>query len=773
VLRKPISFFFLLMVGFVMLPVCAGAQTATESVLYSFCGPATCPAEGDVPKTYSGPIQAADGNFYGNAGVNIYKLTPSGTVTSIPVSTGDGYQVSPGLIQASDGNFYGSLQNASGGVLSIFQLTPGGTVTTIYDNLGASAALTQGADGKLYGIWAPEGGTFFSTTLAGNYTQLYQFCDADYPPEGGCTFGSDPIGSVLQGADGNFYGVMTSLGSNGCSNCGGIFGLTPSGSAYTVIGFNYAAGPASQLLVEDSSGGFYGTTGTGQYSYGAVFLNSTQIYAFCGDGPCGVNGYDPNAGVIFGPDGNLYGTTLYGGTGYYGTVFKLTPAGALTTIYNFCSLANCADGSTPVGSLTLGSDGNIYGVTSAGGANNGGVIFKLALTPTLAAPVQLALSPATVDPGNPATLSWSVPNAYSTTAQQCYAFVQNGATGAGTWTGLQTGTLTNGIYSGSATITPTVAGAYTYALTCGGTESGFATLQVGGAKSATTTTLSSNSPVVLGGLVTLRAASTTAQSVGPLTGTVAFSYGSLSLGTVSLSNGAAGLNVTAQGIPTGTYPITASYSGDSNYQPSVGTANVTVLGYATGTNLTASTAQVTQGQAVTLLAAVARSSVSGMPSGNVTFSYGSSVLGTAKLVGGAASFTASTNGSIPPGTYAVTAKYGGDATDQSSVSAPVNVTVIAATSTSLTVSPTTVPKNSAVMLTSVVARKYDAGVPTGSVTFSVGSHFLGTQALDGTGTAVVNASSVGIAAGTYPVTATYSGDAANAASSATVDVTVE
>jgi hypothetical protein len=62
--------------------------------------------------------------------------------------------------------------------------------------------------------------------------------------------------------------------------------------------------------------------------------------------------------------------------------------------------------------------------------------------------------------------------------QQCYAFVQGGATGAGTWTGLQTGALANNVYGGSATITPTVAGTYTYALTCGGIESGFATLTV-------------------------------------------------------------------------------------------------------------------------------------------------------------------------------------------------------------------------------------------------------------------------------------------------------
>jgi len=81
------------------------------------------------------------------------------------------------------------------------------------------------------------------------------------------------------------------------------------------------------------------------------------------------------------------------------------------------------------------------------------------------------------------TLDWSVANTYSGTLQQCYAFIQSTANGGGTWTGLQTGTFDSTKtppYSGSATITPTLEGTYTYALTCGGMESGFATLTVTG-----------------------------------------------------------------------------------------------------------------------------------------------------------------------------------------------------------------------------------------------------------------------------------------------------
>jgi hypothetical protein len=96
-----------------------------------------------------------------------------------------------------------------------------------------------------------------------------------------------------------------------------------------------------------------------------------------------------------------------------------------------------------------------------------------------------------VPPNTPVTLTWQVLNAFSITAQQCAAFVQGSPAGAGVgnWTGVQAGTLTNGIYSGSARITPTANGTYTYALTCGGKQTGFATLVVSNPDSITTTAL--------------------------------------------------------------------------------------------------------------------------------------------------------------------------------------------------------------------------------------------------------------------------------------------
>jgi uncharacterized repeat protein (TIGR03803 family) len=82
-------------------------------------------------------------------------------------------------------------------------------------------------------------------------------------------------------------------------------------------------------------------------------------------------------------DGNLYGTTVYGGTADKGTVYRITTAGTMTTLYNFCSLSACADGSEPFFGLTLGTDGNLYGTTNFGGTDNFGTIFKITLNGTL------------------------------------------------------------------------------------------------------------------------------------------------------------------------------------------------------------------------------------------------------------------------------------------------------------------------------------------------------------------------------------------------------
>src|SRR5260370_1090715 len=96
----------------------------------------------------------------------------------------------------------------------------------------------------------------------------------------------------------------------------------------------------------------------------------------------GANGAYPETGLVLGTDGNFYGMTTAGGTrnncsGGCGTVFKITPPGTLTTLYSLCTQSGCPDGYVPDAVLVQATDGNLYGTTSAGGANGYGTIFKI------------------------------------------------------------------------------------------------------------------------------------------------------------------------------------------------------------------------------------------------------------------------------------------------------------------------------------------------------------------------------------------------------------
>src|SRR5215467_9815788 len=91
----------------------------------------------------------------------------------------------------------------------------------------------------------------------------------------------------------------------------------------------------------------------------------------------GADGAMPiNVTLVQGANGDLYGTTDYGGAFGFGTIFKLTSGGKLTTLYSFCQQNNCADGANPAAGLALGRDGHLYGVTVEGGTANAGTIFK-------------------------------------------------------------------------------------------------------------------------------------------------------------------------------------------------------------------------------------------------------------------------------------------------------------------------------------------------------------------------------------------------------------
>jgi uncharacterized repeat protein (TIGR03803 family) len=211
-------------------------------------------------------------------------------------------------------------------------------------------------------------------------TTLYNFCS-----QPGCTDGARPqYGELVQATDGNFYGTTRDGGSNGG---GTVFRMTPSGALTTLYSFcsqtNCADGGAPYAgLVQAIDGNFYGTTNLGGANDGGTVFKITPagtlttLYNFCSGENCS-DGVVLYAGLVQAKDGNFYGTTYLGGAHNGGTVFKITPAGTLTTLYSFCSQTNCTDGSSPRGRLVEAGDENFYGTTSLGGANGGGTVFKL------------------------------------------------------------------------------------------------------------------------------------------------------------------------------------------------------------------------------------------------------------------------------------------------------------------------------------------------------------------------------------------------------------
>lgn len=208
-------------------------------------------------------------------------------------------------------------------------------------------------------------------------TTLHSFCAVS-----GCPDGLQPQGDLTQGMDGNLYGTTT-FGGN-CSwnslGCGTVFRITLNGVLTTLHTFCSLSGcpdgrePLSGLI-QGTDGYLYGTTNFGgAHQYGTIFKITpkgalTTLYSFSGN-----DGVEPAGHLTQASDGNLYGMTQGGGTGSYpgGTVFKLTTKGALTTLYTFpCTVNSCPDGGQPLGALAQGTDGNFYGTTYVGGDYSG------------------------------------------------------------------------------------------------------------------------------------------------------------------------------------------------------------------------------------------------------------------------------------------------------------------------------------------------------------------------------------------------------------------
>ena len=284
-----------------------------------------------------------------------------------------------GVIQAADGYLYGATLTggandlALGGDGTVFKMSTNGTFAWSfsfgYTNGAAPAAgLVQAGDGNLYGATTTGGqsgfGTIFRITPGGALTTIYNFT--------GKADGGDPEATLCLGSDGYLYG---STSTNETGSLGGTVFKMDTNGAFTwnvPLTTNIGTVPLGGL-VQGAGGNLYGTASEGGTNggYGAVFMLTTNgvpanLYSFTG----GTDGGTPFGGLVQGTDGQLYGTTSAGGdltlnSGFGdGTLFKVTTNGVLTTLVAF----EGTNGASPEGSLFMAADGNYYGTANAGGA---------------------------------------------------------------------------------------------------------------------------------------------------------------------------------------------------------------------------------------------------------------------------------------------------------------------------------------------------------------------------------------------------------------------
>jgi uncharacterized repeat protein (TIGR03803 family) len=306
------------------------APDGTETVVYSFG------AVGDGTNPHGSLIQGSDGSFYGVTAYGgayghgvAFVLSASG-IESVLYSFGGGVDAADpygSLLQANDGNFYGtSVHGGSFGAGTVFRLSAQGAETVLHSFGGSGdgqtpfGSLIQASDGNLYGMTAAGGdyssGVAFRMTLLGAETLLHSF--------GSGTDGANPAGSLVQGSDGNFYGLTRD---------GGVYGM---GAVVELSG----AGTESVLV-----------------SLGAD-----------------ADGANPFGDLVAASDGYFYALARNGGAGGAGAVLQIAYGGTEAVVYSF---GTSPDGAAPYGSLTETADGSLYGMTSAGGSGGAGTVFRV------------------------------------------------------------------------------------------------------------------------------------------------------------------------------------------------------------------------------------------------------------------------------------------------------------------------------------------------------------------------------------------------------------
>jgi uncharacterized repeat protein (TIGR03803 family) len=377
------------------------------SVLYTFTWSFQTTNDGAFP--YGSLLQDSAGNLYGTtngggsiANGTVWKLTPSGTETVLYNFEGrvNGVEPVAGLVNDSAGNLYGTTEWGIHGHGTVFKLDPSYTYSTVYafqggtDGSNPISGAVRDSQGNFYGTTLdnntqadPEGfGTVYKVDSSGNETVLHNFTGGS---DGGAPYN---FGSLLRDSAGNLYGTTSAGGDvTRCSGtgCGTVFKVDTSGNLttlYTFLGGNADGCTPAGGVIADKVGNLYGTTtscgnggqpNTNTVGYGTVWKltptgTETVLYNFTG----GTDGANPYAGVTLDSSGNLYGVTVYGGAIQVGVLYEVSSGGTFSLLHTF-DFSN--DGGNPIGPVLIGSDGNLYGVGTNGGSASSGTIWGFGL----------------------------------------------------------------------------------------------------------------------------------------------------------------------------------------------------------------------------------------------------------------------------------------------------------------------------------------------------------------------------------------------------------
>lgn len=300
------------------------------------------------------------------------------------------------LLADGNGGFYGTSGfggsrtcNSGAGCGTVFHILPNGSYTIVYafkggsDGMQPTGGVTFGPDGALYGVTASGGGSLncsngcgsvFRLTADGQESVIHAFTQTD---------GKGPAGRLTFDRKGNLYGTTYDAGDELGEESGTVFKISPQGHFQVLHTFQYGSGDVehpSANVVLDKAGNLYGTASEGgAYGFGGVFkidANGSESVFYSVEG--GAGGAGPYSDLLIDKAGNLYGTSRGAGDWDLGSVFKLTPAGALTVLYSFAGWYGDDDLVFPVGGLIMDNKGNLYGTTSAYSDFSNGGVYRIA-----------------------------------------------------------------------------------------------------------------------------------------------------------------------------------------------------------------------------------------------------------------------------------------------------------------------------------------------------------------------------------------------------------